>query len=161
MDHILPHQPINMLEHVNIFSLLQQSRLEYWRENVNLSMLRGRWAERDMNTDKSLNISSRPPRSSPHERKTIKTSYLPFLPQSRPTVSNPWCEPAYVQTDSDWECLVQWSYLGYQTRYLASSSKFHHLALLMALVSYSSNFHHWPLLVLLVALVLHEGDTAD
>ena len=40
----------------------------------------------------------------------------------------------------------------------ASSSKFHHLALLalfVALVFHSSNFHHWPLLALLVALVLH------
>ena len=43
----------------------------------------------------------------------------------------------------------------------ASSSKFHHLALLVALVSHSSNFHHWPLLALLVALVLHKGDSAD
>ena len=49
---------------------------------------------------------------------------------------------------------------GYQTSDSASSSKFHHLALLallallVALVSRSSNFHHWPLLALLVALVL-------
>ena len=52
----------------------------------------------------------------------------------------------------------QWSYLGWQTSDSASSSKFHHLALLallVALVSSSSNFHHWPLLALLVALVLH------
>ena len=45
---------------------------------------------------------------------------------------------------------------GYQTSDSASSSKFHHLALLallVALVSHSSNFHHWPLLALLVVLV--------
>ena len=42
--------------------------------------------------------------------------------------------------------------LGYQTRDSASSSKFHHLALLVVLVSHSSNFHHWPLLALLVVL---------
>ena len=45
---------------------------------------------------------------------------------------------------------------GCQTSNSASSSKFHHLALLallVALVSQSSNFHHWPLLALLVALV--------
>ena len=45
--------------------------------------------------------------------------------------------------------------LGCQTCDSASSSIFHHLALLVALVSYSSNFHHWPLLALLVALGLH------
>ena len=45
--------------------------------------------------------------------------------------------------------------LGYQISDSASSSKFHHLALLVALVSHNSNFHHWPLLALLVALVLH------
>ena len=69
----------NMLEHVLIFSLLQQSRLEYWRENVNLSMLRGRWAERDMNTDKSLNISSRPP---PHlmKEKQLRRLIFHFFP---------------------------------------------------------------------------------
>ena len=44
---------------------------------------------------------------------------------------------------------------GYQTSDSASSSKFHHLALLVALVSHSLNFHHWPLLALLVELVLH------
>ena len=43
----------------------------------------------------------------------------------------------------------------------ASSSKIHHFALLMALVSHSPNFHHWPLLALFVALVLHWGDSAD
>ena len=32
--------------------------------------------------------------------------------------------------------------LGYQTSKSASSSKFHHFALLVALVSHSSNFHH-------------------
>ena len=41
---------------------------------------------------------------------------------------------------------------GCQTSNSASSSKFHFLVLLVALVSHSSNFHHWPLLV---ALVLH------
>ena len=51
--------------------------------------------------------------------------------------------------------LTQWSYLGCQNSDSASSSNFHHLALLVALVSHSSNFHHWPLLALLVALVLH------
>ena len=51
--------------------------------------------------------------------------------------------------------------LGYQTSNSASSSKFHHLALLVALVLCSSNFHHLPLLPLLVALVLHYGDSAD
>ena len=48
--------------------------------------------------------------------------------------------------------------VGYGTSHSASSSTFHHLALLVllvALVSCSSNFHHWPLLALLVALVLH------
>ena len=47
---------------------------------------------------------------------------------------------------------------GYQTSDSASSSKFHHLALvalLLALVSCSSKCHHLPLLALLVALVLH------
>ena len=47
---------------------------------------------------------------------------------------------------------------GYQTCNSASSSNFHHLALLallVALVSHSSNFHHWPLLALLMVLVLH------
>ena len=44
---------------------------------------------------------------------------------------------------------------GYQTCDSASSSKFHHLASHVVLVSHSSNFHHWPLLALLVALVLH------
>ena len=34
------------------------------------------------------------------------------------------------------------SYLGCQTSDSASSSNFHHLALLVALVSHSSNFHH-------------------
>ena len=42
--------------------------------------------------------------------------------------------------------------LGCRTSDSASSSKFHHLALL---VSCSSNFHHWPLLSLFVVLVLH------
>ena len=51
--------------------------------------------------------------------------------------------------------LNQLSYLRYQTINSASSSNFHHLALLVALVSHSSNFHQWPLLALLVALVLH------
>ena len=45
--------------------------------------------------------------------------------------------------------------LGCQTSHSASSSNFHHWALLVALVSHSSNFHHWPLLALLVALMLH------
>ena len=45
--------------------------------------------------------------------------------------------------------------IGCQTSDSGSNSKFHHLALLVALVSHSSNFHHWPLLALLVALVLH------
>ena len=44
---------------------------------------------------------------------------------------------------------------GCQTSDSASSSKFHHFALLVAPVSHSSNFHHWPLLALLVALLLH------
>ena len=44
---------------------------------------------------------------------------------------------------------------GYQTSDSTSSSKFHHLALLVALVLPSSNFHHWPLLALLVTLVLY------
>ena len=39
---------------------------------------------------------------------------------------------------------------GYQSSDSASSSKFHHLALLVALVLHSSNFHHWPLFVVLV-----------
>ena len=38
---------------------------------------------------------------------------------------------------------------GYQTSDSASSSKYHHLSLLVALVSHCSNFHHWPLLALL------------
>ena len=42
--------------------------------------------------------------------------------------------------------------IGYSTSDSVSSSKFHHLSLLVVLVSHSSNFHHWPLLV---ALVLH------
>ena len=46
---------------------------------------------------------------------------------------------------------------GCQTSYSASSSKFHHLAFLMALVSCSSNFLNWPLLALFVVLVLHLG----
>ena len=51
--------------------------------------------------------------------------------------------------------------LGCQISHSASSSKFHHLALLallVALVSNSSNYHHYALLALLallVALVLH------
>ena len=49
----------------------------------------------------------------------------------------------------------QWSYLGCQTSDSASSSKFHHLVMLVELVSHSSNLHHWPLLALLVALVLY------
>ena len=44
---------------------------------------------------------------------------------------------------------------GYQTSDSASSSKFHHLDFLVALVSQNSNFHYWPLLALLVALALH------
>ena len=44
--------------------------------------------------------------------------------------------------------------LGCQTSDSASSSKFHHLALLVALVSRSPNFHHWPLLALLMAMAL-------
>ena len=51
--------------------------------------------------------------------------------------------------------LSQWSYLGCQTSDSASSSKFQHLALLVALVSNISNFYHWPLLPLLVELVMH------
>ena len=51
--------------------------------------------------------------------------------------------------------LHQWSYIGCQNSDSASSSKFHHLALLVVLVSHSSNFHHWHLLALLVALVKH------
>ena len=43
---------------------------------------------------------------------------------------------------------------GYQISHSANSSKFHHLALLVALVSHSSNFHHWSLLALLVMLVV-------
>ena len=38
---------------------------------------------------------------------------------------------------------------------------FHHLALLVALVSCSSNFYHLALLALFVVLVLHQGDSAD
>ena len=38
--------------------------------------------------------------------------------------------------------------LGCQTSNSASSSKFHHLTLLVALVSHSSNFHHRPLFAL-------------
>ena len=56
------------------------------------------------------------------------------------------------------------TYIVCQTSNSASSSKFHHLALLAliaALVSYSSNFYHWPLLALLFALVLHLGDSAS
>ena len=49
----------------------------------------------------------------------------------------------------------------YQTSNSAHSSKFHHLALLVALVLCSSNFYHCPLLTLLVALVLHKGNSAD
>ena len=47
---------------------------------------------------------------------------------------------------------------GCQTSNSASSTNFHHLALLallVALVSHILNFHHWPLLALLVVLVLH------
>ena len=43
--------------------------------------------------------------------------------------------------------------IGCQTSDSASSSKFHHFALLVALVSHNSNVHHWPLLD--VALVSH------
>ena len=43
---------------------------------------------------------------------------------------------------------------GYQNSDSASSSKFHHLALLVALVSHSSNFHNWPLLALFMVLML-------
>ena len=50
--------------------------------------------------------------------------------------------------------MEQWSYLGCQKSNSVSSSKFHHLALLVAQVSRSSNFHHWPLLALLVVLVV-------
>ena len=61
-----------------------------------------------------------------------------------------------VAGDLSIDC-VQFNYLtlGYQTSDSASSSKFHYLALLVALVSYSSNFQHWLLLALLVAPALH------
>ena len=42
----------------------------------------------------------------------------------------------------------QWSYLGYQNSDSISSSKLHHMSLLVALVSHSSNFHHWHLCAL-------------
>ena len=48
--------------------------------------------------------------------------------------------------------------LGCQTSNSASSSIFHHMALLaflVVLVLHSSNFQHWPLIALLVVLVLH------
>ena len=60
-----------------------------------------------------------------------------------------------------WSLLCNDLLPGCQTSDSASSSKFHHLALLVVLVSHSSNFHHWPLLALLVALVLNYGDSAD
>ena len=61
---------------------------------------------------------------------------------------------------------VQWSYLGCQTSYSVSCSKFHHLAfisindLTLGYQTSFSKFHHLALLVLLVALVLHWGDSA-
>ena len=61
----------------------------------------------------------------------------------------------YYNTDHPVYLLQSMILPGYQTSDSASSSKFHHLALLVALVSCSSNFHHWPLLALLVALVLY------
>jgi len=68
-----------------------------------------------------------------------------------PTLFMIWSSGAVLMTRSE-----QWSYIGCQTSNSASSSKFHHLALLalfVVLVSCSSNFHNWPLLALCGTIV--------
>ena len=75
------------------------------------------------------------------ERARVCRSLVTQLPEN--IVSHDW--EADSGTMIIWECKKCDS---------ASSSKFYHLALLVALVSHSSNFHHWSLLALLAVLVL-------
>ena len=112
------------------------------------------------------------------ERRLSESTFILFLkfstscPYTRGSVTlNCWNGPVtggpkymLVKTQGLWHRLCwflrlpwcQWSYFR-----ISDSSKFHHLALLVTLVSCSLNFHLWPLFALLVALVLYQDDSAD